>query len=295
MKKFLFLPFLCAIIALCLFTVHENVDLPVVQYDEIQQNIDFSNIEYKGEIYEIVNNNKPFFEQSDIKPDAFENYSGLDGLGRCGTAYACIGIEIMPVEERGPIGMIKPSGWQLTKYEGIDGKYLFNRCHLIGYQLTGENANERNLITGTRYFNVNGMLPFENKAANYIRETKNHVLYRVTPVFENSNLVAKGVLMEALSVEDNGESLSFCVFVFNIQPGIEIDYSDGTSRLIEEKVLQADSNEDADYIINIKTGKFHYPDCPSIDDMKDKNKEYYSGNREQLIEKGYSPCGNCKP
>ena len=188
---------------------------------------------YGGEPYAVINGNVPYFEDEDFTETAFEEYSELDSLGRCGTAFANVGRELMPTEERGSIGQVKPSGWQTVKYDIVDGKYLYNRCHLIGYQLTAENANERNLITGTRYMNVEGMLPFENMVADYIKETGNHVLYRVTPEFSGENLVADGVLMEAESVEDGGEGIQFCVFVYNVQPGIEIDYETGESRLAE--------------------------------------------------------------
>ena len=188
--------------------------------------------EYNGSPFVEVNGNVPYFESSDVKTESFEIYSELDSLGRCGGAYANIGKDLMPTEERGEIGMIKPSGWHTVKYpEVIEDLFLYNRCHLIGYQLSGENANERNLITGTRYLNVEGMLPFENEVANYVRETENHVLYRVTPVFEGNNLVAEGVLMEAYSVEDEGVGVEFCVFVYNVQPGVEIDYATGESRI----------------------------------------------------------------
>ena len=185
--------------------------------------------EYAGTPYVELNNNEPDFSEEDLTTQSFETYSGLDALGRCGTAYANIGLDLMPTEERGRIGQVKPSGWHTVKYDVVDGKYLYNRCHLIGYQLSGENANERNLITGTRYLNVDGMLPFENMVADYVKETGNHVLYRVTPVFEGMNLVATGVQMEALSVEDNGEGISYNVFVYNVQPGISIDYQTGES------------------------------------------------------------------
>ena len=190
--------------------------------------------EYKGMIYEVVNENEPFFTETDLSTVSFEYYSDLDEKGRCGACVANIGIDLMPTEERGPIGNVKPSGWIQNKYPGlVEGNYLYNRCHLIGYQLTGENANENNLITGTRQINTEGMLPFENMVADYIRETNNHVLYRVTPVFEGDNLLATGVLMEAKSVEDNGAGITFCVFVFNIQNGIQIDYTDGSNWLEE--------------------------------------------------------------
>lgn len=188
--------------------------------------------EYDGtNAYVVLNDNKPDFDESDFLSESFEEYSELDYLKRCGPAFANIGIETMPTEERGEIGQVKPSGWKTIKYENVDGKYLYNRCHLIGYQLTGENANERNLITGTRYMNVQGMLPFENMVADYIDETENHVLYRVTPIFEGENLVANGVQIEAKSVEDNGEGICFNVYIYNIQPGITIDYSNGNSKL----------------------------------------------------------------
>ena len=179
-----------------------------------------------------VNGNVPYFGEDEYTTESFEIYSELDSLGRCGVAYANIGKDLMPVEERGEIGMVKPAGWHTVKYpEVIEDLFLYNRCHLIGYQLSGENANVQNLITGTRYLNVEGMLPFENKVASYVRETGNHVLYRVTPVFEKDNLVAEGVQMEAYSVEDEGKGVAFCVFVYNVQPGIEIDYATGESKL----------------------------------------------------------------
>lgn len=190
--------------------------------------------QYSGKPYVEVNNNVPFFDAEDYQIKSFEEYSELDMLGRCGAAYACLSEELMPTEERGKIGMIKPSGWHTVKYpEQIEDLYLYNRCHLIAWCLTGENANEKNLITGTRYMNVEAMLPLEEKVANYIDRTNNHVLYRVTPVFEGENLVASGVLMEAYSVEDKGEGIQFCVYCFNVQPGIEIDYLTGESRVAE--------------------------------------------------------------
>lgn len=183
--------------------------------------------------YEVVNENQPFFTDEEMTTDSFEHYPELDGLGRCQAVMACVGRDIMPTEERGLIGQVKPTGWHTIKYDFVDGKYLYNRCHLIGYQLTGENANERNLITGTRYLNVEGMLPFENMVADYIKETGNHVLYRVTPVFAGNNLLAEGVQMEAWSVEDGGDSICFNVFVYNKQPGVRIDYATGESSLAE--------------------------------------------------------------
>ena len=192
---------------------------------------DFSIPQYSGSAYVEINDNIPFFEESDITSTPYEEYSSLDRLGRCGPAMACLGRETMPTEERGEIGMIRPSGWHTVRYDDlIEDKYLFNRCHLIAYSLAGENDNELNLITGTRHMNIDGMLPFEIETIDYILDTGNHVLYRVTPCFAEDNLVASGVLMEAYSVEDNGRGLSFNVFVFNIQPGIIIDYKTGNSR-----------------------------------------------------------------
>lgn len=218
-----------------------NIDIPGYINNEAKENVisyttsfDLSTIpEFTDEPYVVLNNNEPEFNEEDFTKETFEEYSELDVLGRCGPAFANIGIETMPTEERGEIGQIKPSGWQTIKYDNIDGKYLYNRCHLIGYQLTGENDNEKNLITGTRYMNVEGMLPFENMVADYIEITENHVLYRVTPIFEGENLVASGVQMEAKSVEDNGEGICFNVYVYNSQPGIEINYTTGASKLLE--------------------------------------------------------------
>lgn len=202
---------------------------------------------YDGKAYVAVNNNEPFFTDSDMTTTAFENYSDLDSLGRCGVAYANICKEIMPTEERGKIGMIKPSGWHTVKYDVIKDRYLYNRCHLIGYQLAGENANPKNLITGTRYLNVEGMLPFENLVADYVNNTGNHVLYRVTPMFSGSNLVANGVLIEAKSVEDNGGGILFNVYCYNVQPGVGINYENGDSWLDgttpQEQSAQTDTSQ----------------------------------------------------
>lgn len=200
--------------------------------DSVIYSYDIDDIpEYNGEPYVILNNNIPNFEESGYSTNSFENYSDLDKLGRCGVAFANIGLDLMPTEERGYIGNIKPSGWHTVKYDIVDGKYLYNRCHLIGYQLTSENANEKNLITCTRYMNNVGMLGFENEVAEYIKKTGNHVLYRVTPMYEGNNLLASGVNIEALSVEDKGKGIQFNVYVYNVQDGILIDYSDGSSSL----------------------------------------------------------------
>ena len=251
---------------------------------------------YNGTAYAKINNNVPNFLKSEITAKSFEKYAELDYLRRCGVAYACISLDIMPTEERGGIGQVKPSGWHTVKYDIVDGKYLYNRCHLIGYQLSAENANERNLITGTRYMNVQGMLPFENMVADYVKETGNHVMYRVTPVFEGKNLVATGVQMEALSVEDNGEGVCFNVFVYNVQPGININYLTGDSSLVGEVVEEIIQPEiEATYIYNKNTKKFHREDCYSVDQMKESNKGYYNGSREELISQGFSACKNCNP
>ena len=254
------------------------------------------------EPYIKVNGNVPRFSEEEKKnAAAFESYSDLDALGRCGVAFACVGKETMPTEERGPIGSIKPSGWHSVKYDFVDGKYLYNRCHLIGYQLTAENANEKNLITGTRYLNTKGMLSFENMVADYVKETGNHVLYRVTPVFEGKNLVASGVYMEAYSVEDDGDGICFYVYVFNRQPGVKIDYltgdsvADGTVESASGETTSAEKEETKTYVLNISNGKFHLPDCDSVKKMKEENKQIMKCKRSELINAGYSPCGSCKP
>ena len=255
---------------------------------------------YSGKPFIAINGNKPNFIEADLTEKSFEKYSPLDSLKRCGTAFANVSKETMPKEKRGSIGQVKPSGWQTAKYDFVDGKYLYNRCHLIGYQLTAENANERNLITGTRYMNVDGMLPFENMVADYIKETGNHVLYRVTPVFNGNNLVASGVQMEAMSVEDKGAGISFNVFCYNVQPGVEINYADGKSKASGEsknaKVCpSADEFAVKNYVLNTKSKKFHKPDCRGAKDISSQNKENFKGSRNELISKNYEPCGICKP
>lgn len=250
--------------------------------------------QYQGAPYVILNDNNPFFSEKEKKrTDSFENYSGLDLLGRCGVAYANICKELMPTTERGEIGTVKPSGWHTIKYNNlVDGNYLYNRCHLIGYQLAGENANERNLITGTRYFNVIGMLDFENQVADYVKKTNNHVLYRVTPFFEEDNLVASGVEMEAWSVEDAGKGICFNIFCFNVQPGIEIDYATGESNISQESET-AEKTQNEQYILNTNTKKIHIPTCSSVDEMAKHNKMEYVGTIEELQKLGYVPCKQC--
>ena len=268
---------------------------------------------YTGEPYAVVNDNIPEFAEEDFEKKSFEIYSEFDELGRCGAAYANIGPDLMPRKERGKIGQVRPSGWQTVKYDCVDGKYLYNRCHLIGYQLTAENANKKNLITGTRYMNVEGMLPFENMTADYIHETGNHVLYRATPLYRDDDLVASGVQMEAKSVEDDGEGISFNVYCYNVQPGIMIDYSTGDSweesdpETEKETVLSEFSDGEMQeqeevqgyyqetYIINTNSRVFHKPKCSSVKRMKEKNKMECTGTREEILDQGYSPCKNCNP
>ena len=258
---------------------------------------------YTGAPYAPVNGNTPYFTADDLQPDPFETYGDFDALGRCTAAFACVGTETMPTEPRGAIGSVKPTGWQTVKYDIVDGKYLYNRCHLIGYQLTAENANRQNLITGTRYLNVTGMLPFENMTADYIKETGNHVLYRVTPVFTGDDLLARGVLMEAQSVEDKGEGILFCVFCYNVQPGIAIDYKTGESRLASDlaPVTEPTTSPAEEppaavvFIININSGVFHLESCASVAKMKEKNKRAVERPAAALIAEGYTPCAICKP
>ena len=279
---------------------------------------------YSGTPYTEVNGNKPYFTEAELTTQSFETYSELDSLGRCGMAYANVGQDLMPTEPRGEIGAVKPSGWHLVKYDNVDGKYLYNRCHLIAYMLAAENANPQNLITGTRYLNVQGMLPFETKVCDYVKNTGNHVLYRVTPIFDGDNLLADGVLMEAYSVEDAGEGICFCVFAYNVQPGIGIDYATGdnwaessgtyqstvasvaeetpapqpetdTAVQITPELSAPQETQQTTYVLNTNTMKFHYPTCSSVDDMKEKNKQIYTGSRDEVINMGYVPCKRCNP
>ena len=275
--------------------VQSGLDTQTVQ-ENTQKSYESTDIPaYAGNSFVILDDNKPAFSKQDReRTDAFETYSDLDELGRCGVAYANICKELMPTEERGAIGMVKPTGWHTVKYDNVEGKYLYNRCHLIGYQLAGENANEKNLITGTRYLNMTGMLKFEDQVADYVKATDHHVLYRVTPVFEGDNLVATGVEMEAYSVEDKGEGVSFHVFVYNIQPGIVIDYATGESWPDDSKTTE-NTEKGQNYVLNTNTHKFHTQNCESVRDIADSNKEVYTGYREDLINIGYEPCKRCKP
>ena len=281
MKKRWGRPFLCLMISICIIfaggcaaaeTGQGNQEWKSQVYEELQEtdkNVTPDSAEevpqYKGDPDIVIDENEPGFTEEEITDQSFESYSELDSLGRCGQATASVGKDIMPTQKREGIGQVKPSGWHTVKYDNVDGKYLYNRCHLRGYQLTAENANEKNLITGTRYMNVEGMLPFENMVADYVKETGNHVMYRVTPIFEGENLVAKGVEMEARSVEDQGESISFHVFVYNVQPNIEIDYATGESR--EEK---ADTRKESMEIRgNTRSKIYHCPGQAAYEEMAD--------------------------
>ncbi len=250
---------------------------------------------FSGKPYYELNGNVPCFTPDEKAITTFESYSELDSLGRCGVAFACIGKETMPTKERGEIGQIKPSGWHTIKYDIVEGKYLYNRCHLVGYQLSGENANPRNLITGTRFLNNDGMLPFENKVAEYIQKTNNHVIYRVTPVFKESNLLADGVIIEAFSVEDNGKGICFNVFCYNAQPGISINYATGESTILNKQTELTKLQNESNYVINMNTNKFHQPNCSSVSRIKTENRVDYFGIRDTLISKGYQPCKKCNP
>lgn len=289
---------------------------------------------YDGNPYVYVNGGEPSFgDEERAAAPGTESYGEPDALGRCTAVFAVVGTETMPDEERGSIGEVKPTGWQMAKYEFVDGKYLYNRCHLLGFQLTGENANERNLITGTRYLNVEGMLPFENAVADYVRSTGNHVLMAVTPLFEGDELVARGVAMMAESVEDGGDGVSFNVFCYNVQPGVAIDYATGDNRLdgtIEGTPLPdvsgskdgtasgtsgaapsaeaaSDSGKSteepdegtakgiAEYVLNTNSKKFHVPSCSSVDQMSAKNRQDVEDTRENILGQGYDPCKRCNP
>ncbi len=240
---------------------------------------------YEGKPYTAVNDNVPQFDKADMTEDAFEEYSDLDRLGRCGVCYANVCRELMPTEKRGSIGSVKPTGWVTSKYDFIDGKYLYNRCHLLGYQLTAENANEKNLITGTRYMNVQGMLPFENLVADYVQETGGHVLYRVTPVFIGDELVARGVLMEGWSVEDEGESICFNVFVHNVQSGVMINYADGSNDLAIPK--DAGENTDGEIRGNSRSKVYHCPGQRAYEDMADSKNLILFESEEEAQKAGY--------
>ncbi|MDD6665930.1 MAG: DNA/RNA non-specific endonuclease [Eubacterium coprostanoligenes] len=293
---------LLAILMLTACSEFENIEQTVskekettTQYTEIAQSESVSEVEpYTVYPYTVINNNIPEFEKTDYTK-SFEKYGELDSLGRCTSCIANIGTDLMPTEERGAIGSVKPTGWQVAKYSNVDGRYLYNRCHLIGYQLSAENANPNNLITGTRYLNIEGMLPFESKVATYVKATSNHVLYRVTPIFKDDELVARGVQMEAYSIEDDGEGVEFNVYCYNVQPDIEIDYKTGNSKYVGNEAEIIDNGEKQKYIVNINTKKFHKEDCPSAKKIKSENKKAYTGYKENLVKNGYSPCSQCNP
>lgn len=268
---------------------------------------------FSGKEYYILSGNKPLFTESELVTESYETYGALDSLGRCTKTVACIGRDLMPTEEREEIDSVKPSGWIQAKYDVIKGKYLYNRSHLIGFQLTGENATKENLITGTRYMNE-AMIPFENQVADYIKETDNHVMYRVTPVFVGDDLLAAGVIMEAYSVEDDGDGICFNVFLYNNQPGVAINYATGASRLSgtpedgngsgsdngKDDVENGENNgsldkSDADYILNTNSKKIHKPDCSNAAKISEANREEYSGDIESLLSDGYEGAGCCNP
>lgn len=252
---------------------------------------------YSGKAYVAVNGNMPSFAKEDLTTVSFESYSPLDDLRRCGTCVASIGQDLMPTESRESISSVKPTGWHSVQYDFVDGKSLYNRCHLIGFQLTAENANRQNLITGTRYLNVEGMLPFENMVADYVQETGNHVLYRVTPHFEGDNLLASGVYMEGFSVEDGGEGICFFVYCYNVQPGVVLNYATGESYLeqADEGTLSSTQENKSLYILNISSKKFHSKNCSGAKDIKAGNKKETSLAREVLIKQGFIPCKSCNP
>lgn len=264
---------------------------------------------YSGIPYTYLNGGIPNFTDEELVTESYEYYSPLDSLGRCGITIACIGKDLMPTDDRESISNIKPSGWVNNRYDTslVSGGYIYNRSHLIGFQLTGENANERNLITGTRYFNVEGMLPFENMVADYLKEEpENHVMYRVTPIFDGDNLVVHGVQMEAYSVEDGGEGICFNVFIYNVQPGIVIDYTTGNNWLATdppavdsetetEEILTDSDGQTVTYVLNTSSKKFHDPSCSSVSKIQENNKDFYNGSREELVADGYSACGICHP
>lgn len=292
-------------------TTVETTDLPTTDFNKLNKAVsyDLSASNWTTDIgpYVELNGNVPYFTES--TSEVFEEYSELDSLGRCGVAYANVCVELQPTEKREGIGMIKPSGWQTSNYNEypglVDGNYLYNRCHLIGFQLAGENANARNLITGTRYLNVTGMLPFENMVDDYLENNPdNHVLYRVTPSYIGNDLVAQGVVMEAWSVEDNG-ALHFNVWCYNVQPSITINYADGTNFYSGQDTIVTETSSmttdtentssDVTYILNVHTKKIHTVDCGSVTNMKEENREETHKSIEELEAEGYTCCGSCKP
>jgi len=297
MKKYRIFPLIALFIIIA--TLFSSCELPKTSdyNDDLPISVeDLESIpEFSGKEYAIVNDNIPFFTEDEIVTKSYEKYSELDSLGRCGVAMACVGIDIMPKEDRGDIDGVKPSGWVQASYDCVPGSFLYNRCHLIGFQLTGENDNVKNLITGTKFMNNEGMLPFENMVAKYIKEYENHVMYRISPIFKGNNLVASGVLMEAWSVEDEGEGICLNVYLYNNQPGVRINYATGESKLDDGVPYPPEDDsenntESAEYIINTSTKKYHLKSC-----------RYATGNNakpatKEEIEAGeYEACKVCKP
>ncbi len=287
----------CDLIDYVLDAIEGNSDLniPSVSLDSIPE-FDGSNA------YVIINDNVPFFTDEEKVTESYETYGELDSLGRCTVTVACVGRDIMPTEDRGDIGSVKPTGWQSVKYDCVDGSYLYNRCHLIGFQLTGENANKKNLITGTRYLNIEGMLTFEDMVADYVKETGNHVMYRATPIFEGDNLVASGVLMEGWSVEDDGDGICFCIYAYNAQPYVEIDYATGDSWLSGEEPPEnnggtsggnssgGEGAQGSTYCVNTSTDKYHLPSCTYATGNNVQTRE---ATAEELEAEGYVACKVC--
>ncbi len=265
--------------------------------------------EWSGRPYVEQNGNVPFFDTDNLKPESYEIYYDLDSLGRCTLAEAVVGPDTQPTQKRGNIGMIHPTGWHKERYSFVDGEALYNRCHLIAYYLTAENANPRNLVTGTSYMNRQGMNDFENLVGDYIKETGNHVRYRVTPVWTGDNLLCDGLLVEGWSIEDEGEDICFCIYAYNVQPGVHIDYRTGDNYAEngEEAVTAANQQKKEDelplteediigtYVLNKKSMKFHRPDCEGAINMAAKNREEYTGSRKELLLDGYTPCPVCLP
>ena len=300
---------------------------PIISLNEIP--------DYSGKAYVEINGGDPFFKENEITDRAYESYSDLDALGRCGVAVACLGIELMPTEDRESIASITPTGWEYggmsnnNTYDFVPDNYVYNRCHLIGFQLAGENDNEKNLRTGTRYMNIEGMLPFENQVAEYIEDTGNHVMYRVTPIYNGLDYVARGVLMEAISVEDNGRGIRFCIYAYNVQPGVTIDYFTGVNVANGEALPEINTDEDNrqdtidsnkkpegsdsengentdkenekpndgeyNYVYSKNSTVFHLPGKKCAETIYEENRVYFNGTREELIADGYKPCQKCNP
>ncbi|MDO4175853.1 MAG: DNA/RNA non-specific endonuclease [Bacillota bacterium] len=269
-------------------TSNTDISAVLLNVTGAEQVDEFEVPEFDGNPYVRINNNEPDFAEELLTDESFEQYGKLDKYGRCTTAIANISVDTEPgaTEERGDISEIHPSGWMSNQG--------WERCHLIGWQLTGENANPRNLVTGTHYMNVSGMQPFENRVHWYIEDTGNHVVYQVTPVFEGKNKICSGVHMQAESVEDHGRGISFNVFCFNVSPGKEINYETGLVTVANQR-LSSETEYERSYVVNTNSMKFHYPTCSSVKLMSEHNKQTVTKSREELISEGYLPCGNCEP